>query len=80
MIERLASDSRRVAPGAVFFAWPGEAADGRRYIPQAIERGCAAVLWESEGFAWDGGWKVPNAGVRGLKSQAGFLAHAYPFT
>ena len=77
MIERLASDSRRVAPGAVFFAWPGEAADGRRYIPQAIERGCAAVLWESERFAWDGGWKVPNAGVKGLKSQAGFLAHAF---
>ena len=77
MIERLTSDSRRVAPGAAFFAWPGEAADGRRYIAQAVGRGCAAVVWEREGFAWDGGWKVPNAGVAGLKSRAGFLAHAF---
>ena len=77
MIERLTSDSRRVAPRAAFFAWPGEAADGRRYIAQAIERGCAAVVWESEGFSWESGWKVPNAGVGGLKSQAGFLAHAF---
>jgi UDP-N-acetylmuramoyl-L-alanyl-D-glutamate--2,6-diaminopimelate ligase len=77
VIDRLTSDSRRVAPGAAFFAWPGEAADGRRYIPQAIERGCAAVLWESEGFAWDGGWKAPNAGVKGLKTQAGLLAHEF---
>ena len=77
MIERLTSDSRRAAPGAAFFAWPGEAADGRRHIAQAIERGCAAVLWEAEGFAWDRAWKVPNAGVQGLKSQAGFLADQF---
>jgi UDP-N-acetylmuramoyl-L-alanyl-D-glutamate--2,6-diaminopimelate ligase len=66
-----------VAPGAAFFAWPGTGADGRRFIPQAIERGCAAVVWEREGFAWDARWKAPNAGVKDLKSQAGFLAHAF---
>ena len=77
LIERLTSDSRRAAPGAAFFAWPGAAADGRRYIAQAIERGCAAVLWESAGFAWDGRWKTPNAGVKDLKAQAGFLAHDF---
>jgi UDP-N-acetylmuramoyl-L-alanyl-D-glutamate--2,6-diaminopimelate ligase len=77
VIERLTSDSRRVAPAAAFFAWPGGAADGRRYIAQAIERGCAAVVWESEGFAWDDGWQAPNAGVKDLKAQAGFLAHAF---
>ena len=77
MIERLTSDSRRVTPGAAFFAWPGEAADGRRYVAQAVERGCAAVVWESEGFAWDGAWRAPNAGIRNLKAQAGFLAHEF---
>jgi len=66
-----------VAPGAAFFAWPGEASDGRRYIAQAIERGCAAVLWEREGFAWDARWKAPNAAVADLKSRAGFLAHEF---
>ena len=77
MIERLTSDSRRAAPAAAFFAWPGEAADGRHYVAQAMERGCAAVLWESEGFAWNDGWKIPNAGVKDLKAQAGYLAHAF---
>jgi UDP-N-acetylmuramoyl-L-alanyl-D-glutamate--2,6-diaminopimelate ligase len=77
VIERLTSDSRRVAPGAAFFAWPGETADGRRYVAQAIDRGCAAVVWEREGYAWDPAWKVPNEGVKNLKSQAGFLAHDF---
>jgi UDP-N-acetylmuramoyl-L-alanyl-D-glutamate--2,6-diaminopimelate ligase len=77
VIERLTSDSRRAAPGAAFFAWPGAAGDGRRHIAQAIERGCAAVLWESAGFAWDRAWRVPNAGVQGLREHAGLLAHEF---
>jgi len=77
VIEVLTSDSRRVAPGAAFFAWPGATADGRRHIAQALERGCAAVLWESEGFSWDRGWRVPNAPVKDLRTQAGLLAHEF---
>ncbi|MGH8705407.1 MAG: Mur ligase family protein, partial [Burkholderiales bacterium] len=77
MIERLTSDSRRSGPGAAFFAWPGESADGRRHIAQAVERGCAAVVWETEGFAWRTEWRVPNAGVKGLRQQAGYLAHEF---
>jgi len=77
MIERLTSDSRRAAPGVAFFAWPGEAGDGRRFIEQAIARGAAAVLWESEGFGWRADWQVPNAPLKGLKQAAGFLAHEF---
>jgi UDP-N-acetylmuramoyl-L-alanyl-D-glutamate--2,6-diaminopimelate ligase len=76
-IDRLTSDSRRAAPGAAFFAWPGERADGRRHIPQAIENHCAAVVWEREGFEWNPAWTVPNAPVRGLKSAAGGIAHEF---
>ena len=76
-IERLTSDSRRAAPGAAFFAWPGGSGDGRHHIAQAIERRCSAVVWECEGFTWDGGWKLPNAGLKDLKRQAGFLAHEF---
>jgi len=77
MIERLTSDSRRAGPGAAFFAWPGERADGRSHIADAIARGCAAVLWERAGFAWRAEWRVPNEGVAGLRREAGFLAHAF---
>ncbi len=76
-IDRLTSDSRRAAPGAAFFAWPGVRADGRSHIPQAIERRCAAVVWEREGFEWNPAWQVPNAPVRGLKASAGSLAHEF---
>ncbi len=42
----LAYDSRRVAPGEMFFALPGVQADGFDFIPQALERGAVAVVCE----------------------------------
>jgi UDP-N-acetylmuramoyl-L-alanyl-D-glutamate--2,6-diaminopimelate ligase len=77
MIERLSSDSRGCAPGVAFFAYPGETADGRTYIEDAIRRGAAAVFWETNGFAWRAEWDVPNVGVSGLKQRAGALAHQF---
>ncbi len=77
MIERLCADSRRCAPGVAFFAYPGEFADGRAYIADAMRRGAAAVVWEREGYAWPGEWRVPNAGVQDLRREAGFLSHAF---
>jgi len=75
MIERLESDSRRCAPGAAFFAYPGEAADGRAHIGDALRRGASAVLWEEDGaFAWRDEWRVPNVAVPGLKQRAGEVA------
>ena len=38
----VADDSRQVMPGDVFLAYPGDLADGRRYIDNAIERGAVA--------------------------------------
>lgn len=35
------------------------------------------MLWESAGFSWDSAWQVPNAPVKDLKAQAGFLAHEF---
>ncbi|MGF6274012.1 UDP-N-acetylmuramoyl-L-alanyl-D-glutamate--2,6-diaminopimelate ligase [Massilia sp. UYP11] len=73
---RLVSDSRRVKPGDVFFAYPGEAADGRRYIEAAIAAGAAAVLFEAAGFTWDAAFSVPHLAVTDLKKNAGPIAHA----
>lgn len=39
-------DSRRIAPGFVFFAFPGARADGRDFARQALERGAVAVVSE----------------------------------
>jgi len=77
MIARLTADSRRCAPGSAFFAYPGEKADGRGYIGDAIARGVSAVLWEAQDFAWPAAWHVPNAAVSQLKQRSGELASAF---
>ncbi|MCL6554747.1 MAG: UDP-N-acetylmuramoyl-L-alanyl-D-glutamate--2,6-diaminopimelate ligase [Burkholderiales bacterium] len=73
-VHAVAIDSRQVQPGDVFLAYPGETADGRQFIPQAIANGAAAVLWEPEGFTWDPAWRVPHLPVAGLRQKVGFIA------
>jgi UDP-N-acetylmuramoyl-L-alanyl-D-glutamate--2,6-diaminopimelate ligase len=73
---RLASDSRRVEAGDVFFAFPGEASDGRAFIGAAIAQGAAAVVFDQAGFAWNPDWNVPHLAVADLKKNAGHIAHA----
>ncbi|MDQ2820771.1 MAG: UDP-N-acetylmuramoyl-L-alanyl-D-glutamate--2,6-diaminopimelate ligase [Pseudomonadota bacterium] len=73
---RLVSDSRRVKAGDVFFAYPGDAADGRRFIAAAVAQGAAAVVYDHIGFAWDDVVDVPHLAVTGLKRAAGPIAHA----
>lgn len=71
---RLTADSRQVRPGDTFMAYPGERQDGRKFIGQALAAGAAAVLWESEGFAWNPAWQVPNLGITNLRTHAGPIA------
>jgi UDP-N-acetylmuramoyl-L-alanyl-D-glutamate--2,6-diaminopimelate ligase len=77
MIERLAADSRRCAPGVAFLAYPGEKADGRAHIGDALGRGASAVIWEQEDFRWQQDWKLPNVPVHALRQHAGVLAHQF---
>ncbi len=44
MIEQVVFDGRKVQPQTLFVAWQGRAIDSHRFIPQAIERGAAAVI------------------------------------
>ena len=48
LITGVTADSRKVAPGSLFVALPGNAADGRAFIPQALSQGAAAVLAPSD--------------------------------
>lgn len=47
----IAHDSRRVRPGDLFVTWRGMRFDGREHVPEAIERGAAAVLSEPPAVA-----------------------------
>ena len=68
-VETLVSDSRKARPGTVFVAYPGEARDGRDFIPQAVAQRADGVLWEADRYQWDPALAVPNAGVAGLKAR-----------
>ena len=46
-ITGMTADSRRVQPGYLFAALKGTVSDGRDYIPQAMEKGAAAILSDS---------------------------------
>jgi len=50
-ISALASDSRGVAKGALFFALPGAKTDGIRFITDALDRGAIAILAPEAGGA-----------------------------
>ena len=47
-ISGLEYDSRKVVAGSIFFAFPGAKADGRQFAADALARGAAAVVSESE--------------------------------
>ena len=46
-ITSISYDTRTLEPGALFVAMAGDKTDGHRYIPQALERGAAAVLCQT---------------------------------
>ncbi|MGH8822011.1 MAG: Mur ligase family protein, partial [Rhodoferax sp.] len=73
----LQADSRLVASGDGFIAWPGAATDGRRYVAAALAQGAAACLVEQSGveaFDFEGD---AVASYAGLKAATGPIAAAY---
>ena len=70
----ITADSRQVSAGGVFLAYPGASVDGRDFIPEAIEAGATAILWDDHEFTWRSDWQVKNLAVADLKQQVGQLA------
>jgi len=70
IVRGLASDSRQVEAGDVFFAVRGEADDGTRYIEDAVGRGASAVVVEPGVDVPAGATSVRVADVRRAKALA----------
>ncbi|MCI0745459.1 MAG: UDP-N-acetylmuramoyl-L-alanyl-D-glutamate--2,6-diaminopimelate ligase [Verrucomicrobia subdivision 3 bacterium] len=63
-ISGITYDSRRVTPGMLFVAIPGQKADGHDFIHNAIGRGAVAILCERNGGLPQKATKVKVANVR----------------
>ena len=73
----LCADSRKLAPGDGFIAWPGAATDGRKYVNAALGAGAAACLVEHEDAQAYGFSDDRVATYEGLKAATGPIAAAY---
>jgi UDP-N-acetylmuramoyl-L-alanyl-D-glutamate--2,6-diaminopimelate ligase len=76
-IAAISADSRRVTAGTLFVAYPGVNLDGRRFIPQAIEQGAAAIVGEEIGLAPTGGATVPLVSVPNAREALAYLSAAW---
>lgn len=70
-------DSRRVAPGDLFVAVPGFHTDGRRFIPDALARGAAAVVAEARAGPGDTPVAVPQVTVPSARAALAKVAAAF---
>ncbi len=70
-------DSRKVESGDLFVALSGTNTHGLDFVAQAIQRGCAAVLWEQVDGMDDPVLPVPSMGIPGLSGKVSALADQF---
>ncbi len=63
-------DSRRVTPGMVFVAIPGQKTDGHEFISTAIDRGATAIICEKNGFVSQRATRIKVANARAALAAA----------
>lgn len=72
------ADSRRLSPGMVFVAVPGENHDGHDFISTAIDRGAAAIICERNGFSSGRATKIRVTDARVALAVAAANFHGHP--
>ena len=79
IITGLALDSRKLVPGDLFLAVAGAGCHGLNYLPQALERGAAAVAWEpADGISGPPpSGRIPCIAVADLRQRAGMIADRF---
>jgi UDP-N-acetylmuramyl-tripeptide synthetase len=73
----LQTDSRKLAPGDGFIAWPGAAHDARAHVPAALAQGAAVCLVERDGAQRFALQDTRVASYAGLRTDSALVACAY---
>jgi UDP-N-acetylmuramoyl-L-alanyl-D-glutamate--2,6-diaminopimelate ligase len=76
-IHGLALDSRELQPGGLFLAVPGQDADGRSFIPQAVANGAVAVAYDASDDFTPPPVTVPLVAIQNLKHTVGHIADRF---
>jgi len=71
-------DSRRVTPGMLFIAVPGQLADGHEFINSAIERGASAVICERNRMVSPRATRIRVPDVREAMASAARSYYQHP--
>ena len=73
----LQTDSRKLAPGDGFIAWPGATSDARKYVRSALDMGAGACLVEHQGVEVFGFDDARVASMDNLQATSALVADAY---
>jgi UDP-N-acetylmuramoyl-L-alanyl-D-glutamate--2,6-diaminopimelate ligase len=71
-------DSRRVTPGMLFVAVPGQHVDGHDYVLNAVDRGAVAVICQRNGFIQQRATKIMVADAREALAQVAAAFYQHP--
>lgn len=79
-VSGIAYDSRRVTPGMVFVAIPGQNTDGHDYIRTALDRGASAIICERNGIVPHRATRIKVKDVREALARAAACYYQNPST
>lgn len=71
-------DSRRVTPGMLFVAVPGQHVDGHDFVLSAVDRGAVAVICQRNGFIQQRAAKIVVADAREALAQVAAAFYQHP--
>lgn len=68
--QQICTDTRKIVPGGMFFAWKGEQDDGNKYIKEALELGCSYVIMDNPDYICDDRCIVVENAIETLQNLA----------
>jgi UDP-N-acetylmuramoyl-L-alanyl-D-glutamate--2,6-diaminopimelate ligase len=74
----IAYDSRRITPGMLFVALPGQNVDGHDFITTAIDRGAVAIICERNGILFPRATKIKVTDAREALARAATVFYRNP--
>ena len=78
LISNLVTDSRRVSPGSLFFAFSGSRVDGKSHIQEAVDRGAAGIVTGLEHVEHEGVASLRVSDARKALARFARRYHGWP--